>query len=275
MNAIVSPQPAASPPSTRSEVGVLHTESPPAPAIVPAPTVAADVRIADVPASLPVEEAGVVQSAARPSDLETLIAVARAAAGLTSDDEKAGLLTDVLARGVRDGELQAETLRSAATVGSSHHRRRVLLALLGTALVAGTESQFLSAAEGITGTHDRATVLTAFARADGLTNRDIRAEFLRAAASVTSTHERTQLLALVIRLPGFDAAGALEILPAIRAISSSHEKANLLAALAGRGVAENAAVREAFIAAASSVSSDSEYLRVMRAAGLSAASRRR
>jgi hypothetical protein len=142
-------------------------------------------------------------------------------------------------------------------------------------MVTGTESQFLSAAEGISGMHDRATVLTAFASADGLTNREVRTAFLRAATSVTSTHERTQLLLRVIQLPAFDAEAAIDVLPAIRAMSSTHEKANLLVALARRGVAEDAAVRDAFIAAAATLSSDSDYVRVMRAAGLSAADRKR
>jgi beta-lactamase regulating signal transducer with metallopeptidase domain len=271
-----STQPTNAAPESRP--GVREAVAPtPAPlaTIVPPSPIAVDMPIADALDTPPAEDAGLARYEERSSDLETLIAVARAAAGLTSDDDAAGLLLDVIARGVRDGGLQAEVLRSAETIGSSHHRGRVLLALLRIGMVTGTESQFLSAAEGISGMHDRATVLTAFASADGLTNREVRTAFLRAATSVTSTHERTQLLLRVIQLPAFDAEAAIDVLPAIRAMSSTHEKANLLVALARRGVAEDAAVRDAFIAAAATLSSDSDYVRVMRAAGLSAADRKR
>ncbi len=86
--------------------------------------------------------------------------------------------------------------------------------------------------------------------------------------TITSTHELSQLLALVIRLPEFDAAAAIELLPAIKALTSSYEKANQLVALGRRGVAGDPAVRTAFISAVSTLPSSSEYRRVLDAAGL-------
>lgn len=200
-------------------------------------------------------------------DLETLIAVAHAAAGLSSDNDKAELLLAVLERGMRNDSLQSVVLRSASTIRSSYERHRVMLAMLRHGMAPGAEARFLAAAEGVSSTHERATVLTAFLGGDQLTDPAVRAAFLRAVASITSTYERTQLLAHVIRLPSFDAAAALDLLPAVRAVSSSHEKANLLVAVARRGVTSDPAVRDAFLIATSSLSSKTDRERVMRAAG--------
>jgi hypothetical protein len=194
--------------------------------------------------------------------------VARAAAGLSSDNDKAELLLAVLARGVRNDSLQSVVLRSASTIRSSYERHRVMLEMLRHGMAPGTEARFLAAAEGVSGTHERATVLTAFLGGDQLTDPAVRAAFLRAVPSITSSYERTQLLTRIIRLPSFDAAAAIDLLPAIRALSSSHEKANLLVAVARRGVTSDPAVRDAFLIATSSLSSSTDRERVMRAAGL-------
>jgi beta-lactamase regulating signal transducer with metallopeptidase domain len=218
-------------------------------------------------ADAPTREAPIT-GVARQGDLETLIAVARAAAGLSSDNDKAELLLAVLARGMRNDSLQSVVLRSASTIRSSYERHRVMLALLRHGMAPGAEARFIAAAEGVSSIHERATVLTAFLGGDQLTDPAVRAAFLRVVASITSTYERTQLLARVTRLPSFDAAAALDLMPAVRALSSSHEKANLLVAMARRGVTSDPAVRDAFVIATSSLSSKGDRERVMRAAGL-------
>jgi hypothetical protein len=159
-------------------------------------------------------------------------------------------------------------LQSASTSESSFHRHRVMVAMLRHPLPPGTETQFLGAAGGISGAHERSTVLTAFANANRLDDAAIRRSYLQAAVSVSSQHNRTQLLALVIRKPEFDAAAAIDVLKAIDAVTSSHEKANLLVAIAQRGVTDDPEVRDAFIVRAASLSSPSDYKRVIRAAGL-------
>jgi beta-lactamase regulating signal transducer with metallopeptidase domain len=224
--------------------------SPSAPSTADAPT--REPRITGVPGQ---------------GDLETLIAVARAAAALSSDNDKAELLLAVLARGVRNDSLQSVVLRSTSTIRSSYERHRVMLAMLRHGMAPGAEARFLAAAEGISGTHERATVLTALLGGDQLTDPAVRAAFLRAVSSITSTYERTQLLARVIQLPSFDAGTAIDVIPAIRALTSSHDKANLLVALARKGVTGEPAVRDAFLLATSSLSSKTDRERVMRAAG--------
>ena len=200
-------------------------------------------------------------------ELETLLAVARAAAGISSSNDKAELLLAVLERGVRNDSLQRTVLRSASTISSSYERHRVLLAMLRLGIAPGSETVFLSATEGSSGHHERAQVLAAFANGNGLSDATVRKAYLRAASSITSTHERSRLLALVIRLPEFDAAAAIDLLPPIKALTSSSEKANLLVALARRGVVGDPAVRAAFLSAVSTLSSASEYRRVMESAG--------
>ena len=218
----------------------------------------------------PAERAG----QGRGGDVETLIAVANAARGLSNDHDKAELLLAVLAHGVRNDSLQRVVLRSASTIGGSFHRHRVMIAMLRDTLIPGSEAEFLRAADGITSAHERGVVLQAFANAHSLENTGIRQAYLQAAVSTTSQHERTQLLARVIRRPEFDEAAAIDVLKAIPAVSSSHERANLLVALAGRGVTEDSAVRDAFLVAAASLQSASDYQRVMRAAGIGTASDR-
>ena len=207
-------------------------------------------------------------------DVGTLIAVAAAAAGLSSDFEKAELLIAVLARGVRDDSLQRTVLRSAATIDGSYERHRVMLALLRNGVAEGSNLTFLDAAKGIASSYERQVVLTAFVRANGLPNAATRQAFLRAAESLDSDYARSQLLREVITREGFGRDGALDVLPVVRGLSSDHERATLLVTIARTGVTSDEEVRDAYLLAAGSLNSASEYDRVLRAAGLSERQRR-
>lgn len=245
-----------------------------APLDAPVPITSSAERI-DLPAPIAPETVGRSEPdeprSQASSDLETLLAVAKSAASLGGDYDKSELLLAVLAQGVRNDSLQRVVLGSASTIGSSYHRHRVMLALLQQGLSSGLAAPFLQASEGITSAYERSVVLTAFGNAHGLEDAAIRQAFLRAVAGIASQHERTQLLGLVIHRPELDAAVALDVLKAIGAVTSSHERANLLVALAKRGVTRDPAVREAFLMVTASLQSDTEYGRVLRAAGLDGA----
>jgi beta-lactamase regulating signal transducer with metallopeptidase domain len=209
--------------------------------------------------------------AAQPvEDVETLIAVARAASTLTSDNEKAELLLAVLERSVPNDSLQRTVLGAISTISSSHHRQRVMMAMLSANLVAGSELEFLRTAAAISSGSARAQTFGAFARTGGLRTPAARKEFLNAVASMPGTHEASQLLALLIGRPEFDAGAALDVLPVVARISSSSTKAKLLVAIANRGVTAQADAREAYLDATASLRSPSEIRRVMAAAGLGA-----
>lgn len=119
-------------------------------------------------------------------DLETLIAVAAAAASLTSDFEKAELLLEVLARGTRNDSLQRTVIRSAATIDGSYERSRVLLRIIRIGLSTGSASLLLGAIREVDSQHERANLLVAVARTDVLADADVREQFLAVAESLTS-----------------------------------------------------------------------------------------
>ena len=203
------------------------------------------------------------------TDLETLLAVARAAGSLSSDHDKSELLLAVIERAPRDAGLQRTLLASAATIRSAHQRHRVLVKMLTRNLVAGTESAFLETTAGIASAHDRSVVLVAFARSHGAGNEAVRGAYLAAASSMASGHARVQALAAIVDAPDFGAAAALDVIPALRGLPS-RESANLLVTIARSGLRDDAAVREAIVQAAGALPSASDYKRVVEAAGIGA-----
>lgn len=211
--------------------------------------------------------AGMRPRAALPADeRETLIAVAVAARRMTSDYEKTELLLEIAANYMSDDQLRAAYLATAATVKSNYERHRVLLGLLAKdSLLARGSVEFLTLTGALTSNHEKSVVLNRFTAAHGLTSDAERTAFF-AAASTLGGHELATMLIAITKKPWFDAKVAVPLIATSTKVSSSYTRADVLVAVARTGILTDETVRKAFLTAAETLTTDSDYGRVMAAA---------
>ena len=239
------------------------------PSTTPLPAAAA--TLPSVPAPMNAVQgasvAAVRTSVAAPADeRETLIAVAIAARRMTSDYEKAELLLEIAWNYMSDDELRAAYLATAATVKGNYERHRVLLGLLSKDSLLGRGAvDFLKIAEGLSSNHEKTVVLTRFVAANPLKGDAERTAFF-AAASTLGGHELATMLVAITKKPWFDAKIAVPLLATSTKVSSSYTRADVLVAVARTGILTDETVRKAFLTAAETLTTDSDYGRVMAAA---------
>lgn len=208
----------------------------------------------------------VTRSTSFADERETLIAVAVAARRMSSDYEKAELLLEIASNYMSDDELRAAYLATAATVKGNYERHRVLLGLLSKdSLLSRGSVEFLNLTAGLTSSHEKTVVLTRFVAAHPLEAEPERTAFF-AAASTLGGYELATILVGITRKPWFDAKVAVPLLSTATKVSSSYTRADVLVAVARTGVLTDETVRKAFLTAAETLTSDSDYGRVMAAA---------
>jgi len=162
-------------------------------------------------------------------DRETLLAVAKAATKMSSDHEKAELLLTIAKYYAEDDELCTAYLDVVTSLTSDYERVRTLLPLLAV------EDLPVNAIAGVTrivplmtSDYSRGQAINAAAIRSRLTNKEI-----------------------------------IELIDATTTITGSYEKANALVAIASHQSIDDAVVRKAFLAAAETTTSASDYRRVV------------
>jgi hypothetical protein len=212
------------------------------------------------------EKRGVLSTLVRADGRETLVAVARAAKQIASDGEKAGLLLEVADRYVRDAALRAAYLDAAESIASDGEKGRVLRALLDMdTLPPAALVDLLRVAGTIASDGEKSAVLRAVTRRYSLENPEVRRAFLSAAASVASDGEKRAALGAAVVRRDLSKESLLALLRTSSSIASDGEKAALLLQVIDTYPMADADVRDALLAAAERIASDSEYRRVMSA----------
>ena len=201
-------------------------------------------------------------------DKETLIMIVRAAAKMTSDYEKASLLIEVLEKFVADDSLRMAFLSTTSTLSGEYERQRVLLTLLAKDVLSDpTRVAFIKTAAALTGDYSKRVVLTQFAAKHDLSNANVRAAFFSAVNTMGTGYDQQQvLLALMKRVTRLSRDEALGLLTAAKGMSSNSNKSAVLIAVAEKVGLSDDTIRKAYIDAASTLSSDSDYRRAMSAA---------
>jgi len=198
-------------------------------------------------------------------DLPMLIEVTKAAKRMTSDHEKGELLALIAARYQRSDALRDAYLDAVFTMTGDYDKSRALLALLERdSLPLGAVPAVLRATTQMTSDVSRGAVLkriplTAFA------DTAVQRAYTGAITAMTSDVERGGAIASLTKQRPLSPAVQMSLLRAMATMSSNVEKANaLLLFLARQGIADDS-IRRAFLTTASTLTSDSDYRRVMTA----------
>lgn len=199
-----------------------------------------------------------------PLDLETLIAVARSAARMTSDYDKAELLITVANHYVRDDELRTAYLDAAGTITSSFDQARVLLPMmLKDDLPPHAIEQVVKIAKRMSSDFDKASLLVNTINNHESVTPSIRDAMIAAAGTIGSDYDRARTVVAIVNRGGLDNVQLIGLIGVIKPITSSYDKARSLVAVSSGYDLSDKQVRDAFIAAAETITSADDYRRVI------------
>jgi hypothetical protein len=192
--------------------------------------------------------------------------LARAAGGVTSDADKAAVLARLTPRLDESQAVRSAYFGAVASITSDAERRRVLLGVLDATRDPAVVPAVLDALGPMTSDAERTAVLTAVAARHPLDAPAVRERYFARVEPITSDAARERvLLAALERGPASESI-VRAVLASLGSITSDHNRANVLVELAARTDAVRApASRAAFLAALRSLTSGSEYRRVMEA----------
>ena len=201
----------------------------------------------------------------RPVALETLIEVTKAAKRMTSDHEKGELLALIAKRYQRSDALRDAYLEAVFTMTSDSERSQALLALLARdSLPLSSVAQVLRSAAMMTSDLNRGLVLKAISPAT-FGDSTVQRAYLDVLVAMTSDLERAGAISNLLKQRPLTQGVQLALLQATTALTSSAEKTKvLLLFLDQQGIADEK-VRKAFFDAAATMTSDSDYRKIMQA----------
>jgi beta-lactamase regulating signal transducer with metallopeptidase domain len=200
-----------------------------------------------------------------PVDVDILVEVTRGVKRMTSDYEKGQLLAQVAKRYVRTDSLRDAYLAAVFSMTSDYERSKALIALLERDSIPATHTaKVLNAAAMMTSDVSRGVVLR---KISPLTFADttVQKAYLGVINAMTSNVERANAISSLVRQKGLSQGVQLALIRGISAITSNTDKANaLLVFLESQGTADPV-VRRSFLKSAETLTSDSDYRRVMTA----------
>jgi spore coat polysaccharide biosynthesis protein SpsF (cytidylyltransferase family) len=198
------------------------------------------------------------------ADVETLIAVARAAIKLTSDNDKAELLLTIAKYYVRNDELRTAYLDAVASMTSDYERSRTLEPLfLKDSLPMQAVAQVVKIASKMTSDNDKANLIVRTTRDHPSLTQPIRAALIATAATMASDYDRGRSIAAIAKRGGMSNGEAIDLINVAKAMTSSYEKANALMLIASKYSINDPDVRKAYLSAAETISSSTDYRRAI------------
>ena len=248
------------------ELAVPATTLPPLhePTATPATSATTSISVAPLPTS-PTRVGAVTPIAgAFPPDLETLIAVARAARKMTSDLEKGELLIVIAKHYVRDDELRTAYLDAVATMTSDYERTRALQSLLlKDSLPMKAVAQVVRIASMMVSDNDKANLVVRTVMEHPSLTPAIRAALISTMATMRSDYDRGRSIAAIVRRGDLSNVEAMALINATKAMTSDYTKANTLLLIATKHPISDPDLRRAYLSAAESMTSASDYRRTV------------
>ncbi|MFL5561687.1 MAG: M56 family metallopeptidase [Gemmatimonadaceae bacterium] len=210
------------------------------------------------------------------SDVERLLKMAKldqqqtervlgfVASDMSGDYDKSQLLQALLKQGLIGAALQPKFIAAAATISGDYERRQVLTALVQSgSLSVASQNAVYGAALHISGDYDMHELLLEVVKKYGL-SKETAPAFMVAAARISSDYDmRTLLTTVMDEQPKLDPTIIDSFLDlGAKRISSDYDKAEFFIALAQKAPSTDAE-RERIAKAAESISSESDYGRVL------------
>jgi len=185
---------------------------------------------------------------------------------LSSDSEKGSVLRTVAPYVKDSDELFEAYLQVTGRMGSSSEIGSVLTTLIknGQTNTVNSKVMFFESTRHITSNSERGNVLR---KSVGFIDGDsqVNTAFFNSFKGLTSNSEQGSVLRTLISKPKLDKATMLGILDATRSMTSNSELGSVLVSLSRVMPKGDQEIREAYKSAASRLSSDSEYRRVINA----------
>jgi hypothetical protein len=188
----------------------------------------------------------------------------QAARGIASDGDKAAVLRGINARAADLSSVRAAIVDAASTIASDGDRANVLVDVLAAATDEATLVSALRSAHGIASDGERRRVLTAALPHTTLAGDRVRAAFFTTADNIASDGDHAEVLLAAVRRAELSSSAIPDVLRSAGHIASDGDKARVLMAVAARPHAlDDPTVRAGFFGVLKTVSSSSDYRRVM------------
>lgn len=205
----------------------------------------------------------VLVDSAKLNDAEVRSIMKVASTTISSDHSLAQMLIALGKRGLVTAAVAADYVAATSTIQSSHDKRRTLQSvLLLDNLQAGTVVQLLNAASTISSDHDRAELLIATGK-KGFPGGEAREAYLGAASGIRSDHDKRRVLSRLASETLSDDQ-LIAVLKTATSIRSDHDLSSLLIELTKNHKIDGK-VRDAYLAAVESISSDHDHRRALSA----------
>ena len=205
----------------------------------------------------------VLVDSARLNDTEVRAVMKTASSSIASDHNLAQMLIALGKRGLVTPGVASEYVAATSTIQSSHDKRRTLQSVLMLeGLPSGTVVELLKATSTISSDHDRAEMLIATGK-KGFPGGAARAAYLDAAAGIRSDHDKRRVLTRLGAEPLADDQ-LIALIQTAATIKSDHDLSSLLIELTKTNKIDGK-VRDAYLAAVESISSDHDHRRALSA----------
>ena len=182
---------------------------------------------------------------------------------VTSDYDKATLLTQAAQLSSMNDTHRVAIARAVKTISSDYDQRRTLTTILSTKPLATTvAAAVLEATASIDSNYDRSQVLVTVAENGGLTAATTPA-FMGLVRAMSSSYDQRRVLTAVSSNNSLDAAVGVEAIRAVGGIGSSYDRSTALMGLIERGGLTDASA-QVFFEAASGIGSSHDLSRVLR-----------
>ena len=198
-------------------------------------------------------------------DLETLIDVTKAAKRMTSDHEKGALLALIAKRYQRSDALRDAYLEAVLTMTSDQERSQALIALLDRdSLPLSAIAQVLRSTAMMTSDMNKGMVLKRISPSV-FADSSVQRAYLGAIVAMTSDVERGAAIASLVKQRPLTPSVQLALLQATVAMTSNVEKTNVLLLFLDRQGIPDEKIRRTFFKVAETLTSDTDYRRIMTA----------
>lgn len=187
----------------------------------------------------------------------------QAADSMSSDYERAELLKSVAAKGPMNDRLARSVIAVAQRMSSDYEKRRALSAGLEAVTSAESRTAFFAAASTMSSSYEIAELLIAAQRRSFVDSVSADA-FFKAVGKLTSDYERHRTLSALLKQRPDSPLILAGVLRASSTINSDYELASLLVEFAN-ATAVRGELRELYLKATRSISSDFEYRRALTA----------
>lgn len=205
------------------------------------------------------------QTQQTPPDRETLIAVARSAAKMTSDYEKGELLMTIAKYYMPDDELRTVYLDAVSTLTSDYERGRTLEALFAKdkTLPPKAVAQVVKVASAMTSDYEKGNLVVNIVAHSSDLFPETRTALISSLGSITGDYDRHRAISAIVARGEFNADDAIGMINAAGSMTGSYDKANALIEIASKYGLNDAGVRKAYFKAAETISAASDYRRAM------------